>query len=229
MKNIISKLLIISILFWSISFSYAEESCEYESEIKDCLDANISWTTLAIDPEDDFLCITGNSEDMIYNIILDDKFKIIDKDADDYLTALEEGKAQYFWPKQKETFLTWIDKIEATFWKYGYFYNKYFKSVPEIIKATVACKGSTENWIVKDYFYSSSMIQNLIQKKIDTRKQVAYDILKLNKQIVRWDEKKKYVQQKRTHYDIVSNLFMINIWYLLRILHKWASKTKNPM
>jgi hypothetical protein len=33
---------------------------------------------------------------MIYNIILDDKFKTIDKEADKYLTALEEGKAQYF-------------------------------------------------------------------------------------------------------------------------------------
>jgi hypothetical protein len=55
------------------------------------------------------------------------------------------------------------------------------------------------------------MIQNLVLKKLNARKQVAYDIMKLNKQKVRKDQKKLYVQKKRTHYDVVSNLFMVNI------------------
>jgi hypothetical protein len=55
------------------------------------------------------------------------------------------------------------------------------------------------------------MIQNLVLKKLNARKQVAYDIMNLNKVKVRKDQKKLYVQEKRTKYDLVSSLFMINI------------------
>lgn len=224
MKTIISTFLIFFILLWSINFSSAEETCKHIINIEEC---EKSTTKLAIE---EFICILWDREDMIYNIVLDHKFKIIDEEANKYLSDLEKGKSQYFWPDQKEPFLVWIDQIEASFWKYWYFYNKYYKVVPEIILETIACNWwNTSEWTVKDYFPRSNMIENLILKKINTRRQVAYDILNINKQTVRKDEKKRYVQQKRTHYDIVSNLFMINIWYILRILHKWASKTKNPL
>jgi hypothetical protein len=36
------------------------------------------------------------------------------------------------------------------------------------------------------------------------------------------------MQIRRTMYDSVANLFMINLWYLMKIMFKWASKTKNP-
>lgn len=223
MNRIISTFLIFFILFWSISFSYAEEVCKYTSKIEEC---DKSTSKLSIE---EFICIEWSRENMIYNIILDDKFKKIDKEADEYLDNLEKAKSQYFWPDQKETFFTWVDQIEASFWINWYFYNKYLNIVPEIISETVTCNWKTQNWTIKDYFPNSLMIQTLVIKKIEIRKQVAYDIMNLNKQTVRKDEKKRYVQEKRTHYDVVSNLFMINLWYLIRILNKWASKTRNPL
>jgi hypothetical protein len=42
---------------------------------------------------------------MIYNLILDDKFKKIDEEADKYLEYLENDKTRFFGSEQKEPFL----------------------------------------------------------------------------------------------------------------------------
>jgi hypothetical protein len=79
-----------------------------------------------------------------------------------------------------------------------------------------------------NFFLSSGQLEKLILDKNNIRKSVSYDVMKLNKQSVRENSKKEYVQQKRTHYSLVSDFFMISLWYLMRIMQKWASKTKNP-
>ena len=219
--KIFSTFLIIFILFWSINISYGEENkCKYNSQIEEC-ENSISKHNI-----EEFICIEWNRENMIYNLILDIKFKEIDKKADEYLLWLEENKSRFFWPKKKETYIDWIIEIEKKLGKYGFFYNKYMKENKLIISDTINCIWKTQVWVVKDFFWSSSLINNLVIKKINIRKQVAFDILLLNKKQVRADSKKLYVQQKRTNYDLISNLLLENMWFLLRIAMKWATKTK---
>ena len=69
---------------------------------------------------------------------------------------------------------------------------------------------------------------DLAKIKLHISRQVAYNILMLNKQQILKDERKKYVQEERTKYDKLLNAFMINLGYLGRILHKWPSKITNP-
>jgi hypothetical protein len=68
----------------------------------------------------------------------------------------------------------------------------------------------------------------LAQQKLDIYKKVSYDLLKLNKDSVRKDDRKKYVQKERTMYESIVDLFNVNIGYLERVWMKWPTKTKNP-
>jgi len=228
MKKIFSTFLIFTILFSSIVFVNAEENCSYTAKIEQCWEENKSWNPRAIE---DFLCITTlDREKMIYNIILDDKFKKIDKEADEILDSLEQNKNLFFWEDKEDTFLWWVDKIYELFWEWWEYETKYKNELASIRAETIVCLPWKKTWIdeVKDYFLDNSTVNNLISAKNSRRQKVAIDILTLNKQQIRKDTEKKFMQVRRTMYDSVSNLFMINLGYLMRIMFKWASKTKNP-
>jgi len=228
MKKTISTFLIISIFFTSIEFLYAEENCNYTSQIEECREANKSWEPLAIK---DFLCVSEiDEEKMIYNLILNEHFKEIDKQADLYLDSLENDKTRFFWPEQREPFLRWVDEGVEAFWKDWHFYKLYKTELPKIRVETVACLPKTKTSIdeIENYFLNSGLLDSMINDKNSTRLRVANDILALNNQQVRKDSSKKFMQIRRTMYDSVANLFMINLGYLMRIMFKWASKTKNP-
>jgi len=209
------------LFFWFIKFSYAS-SCEYTSKIEECINTEQKRAI------EDFVCIDASREKTIFQIVLDDKFREIDKKADLYLSNLQKWKNKYFWPDREESFLTWVDKIDAAFWPYGYFYKQYKRKIPEIISQTLACNWTLSEWIMKDYFSKSTMLESFIAKKLAVRRKVAYEIMQLNKVQIRKDSKRKYDQVVRTKYNKVLDLFMENIWYLLRIALGWPSKTRNP-
>ena len=228
MKKIFSTFLIFTILYSSIVFANAEENCSYTAKIEQCWEENKSWNPRWIE---DFLCPTTiDKEKMVYNIILDDKFKKIDKKADEILDSLEQNKNLFFWEDKEDTFLWWVDKIYELFWEWWEYETKYKKQLASIRAETVVCLDWKKTWIdeVKDYFLDNKTVNNLIKAKNSRRQKVAIDILTLNKQQIRKDTEKKFMQVRRTMYDSVSNLFMINLGYLMRIMFKWASKTKNP-
>jgi hypothetical protein len=52
---------------------------------------------------------------------------------------------------------------------------------------------------------------DLANTKLDIYKDVAYNILKLNKDQVRKDSRKKYVKQERTMYDKITELFNVHL------------------
>jgi hypothetical protein len=68
----------------------------------------------------------------------------------------------------------------------------------------------------------------LAETKLNVYKQVAFDILILNKMYIRKDSMKKYVIEERKKYNILLDIMMVNIGYIERILSKWPSKIKNP-
>jgi hypothetical protein len=51
----------------------------------------------------------------------------------------------------------------------------------------------------------------MVLTKLSVHKQVAYDVLKLNKQQVKKDEDKLYMQEERTKYDKLLEIVMVNV------------------
>ena len=235
MKKIISTLLVfLLIVVQTISISYWEGECKYTSEWEQCIEENRGGNPWSIEPENDFLCVSSqSSEEIIYNIILDKQFTTIDTKAAEYLDVLETNKDYYFWPNRQAPFLVAIDDIQRYFGIDGIFYNQYYKACnwanPEgIMQESVSCLGWVTSISVSKWFFSNSLCMSLAEKKLKLYKQTAYNILELNKQAVRSDYKKTYVQEQRGFYNVVVDLFMVNLGYLLRLSQKWASKTKNP-
>lgn len=228
MKKIFSTFLIFSILFSSIFFANASAICNYSSQIEECQIANVNWNARSIE---DFLCVSWlDEEKMVYNLILDDKFKPIDNKADKYLDDLQKNKNLYFWEDKKQNFLLWINDIYKKFWVWRDFEKAYKEALGDVITETLKCLYLEETSInkVKNYFPDNDLVNSLIKVKNSRRLKLAIDILVLNKQQVRKDASKKFMQVRRTKYDSVSNLFMVNLWYLMRLMFKWTSKTKNP-
>jgi cell division FtsZ-interacting protein ZapD len=68
---------------------------------------------------------------------------------------------------------------------------------------------------------------SLAKTKLAVYRQIAIDLLKLNKKQVKKDYSKKYMQEQRTKYDNLIENMSINKNYINKIDQKWNVKTKN--
>lgn len=215
------------VYFWFFSSSYSNENtCNYQSQIDQCLSTSQPRSIT------DFVCIkSDNKEDVVYQIILDEKFKEVDENVMIYLDHLEKNKSYYFGQDKQESHLEWIDQIIRTFGKWGEFWWQLMDvcKVDGIISEAASCLwGETANINVKDYFSAKETIcTQMAETKLNMAREVAFDILNLNKHAVRNDEHKKYVQEERTKYDELLQNMMINQGYMTKILQKTPSLTKN--
>jgi hypothetical protein len=99
---------------------------------------------------------------------------------------LEKSKDYYFWEKQKEPFLKAVDDIWKKFsptWEYGKKYLKFCRpdEKDSVLNQTMWCFWwvvSADTW---KYFFMETDCKKLVTTKLEVSKQVAYDILKLNK------------------------------------------------
>lgn len=223
-------------LFFLLSFQVNAESlskeCKYSSEYEECLKSQSSWTNWPRGITE-FVCISSrNNWKIMAQIILDKEFKKIDKKIDSYLSFLEKNKDYYFWEKQQEPFLKAIDDMWKKFsmeWEYWKEYLKFCRPDEEnsVLQQTLWCFWwviSADTW--KDFFMETDC-KKLVATKLEVSKQVANDILKLNKLQVKKDSSKKFMQKQRTKYDKLLEIMMINIGYIERIWKKWPSKTKD--
>jgi len=210
--------------------------CDYTSKIEECIKANTVWSPgpLAID---DYICIQSwSKEEITYQIVLDREFTKIDDDIWKFLEGLEEAKDYYFWKNAISNFLEGVNDISNKFWKHWFYWIKY-KNL---------CSVKDIDWTVNDesiqslaftcLWWSVSTIKSkgsfkasdcmwLAEVKLELYEDVAYDILRLNKHQVRKDEKKLFIQNEREKYDMLVEVFMVNIWYVERIWRKWPSVT----
>jgi len=224
-----NKKLIFLILFWfNLCFLNTvfcvENKCEYTEKIDECKKV---WEKRSIQK---FICIDDEKEKQIYQIILDDKISKIDEEVEEYLTDLEKNKDKYFWPNLQKSYLEAIDEIESKFslnWEYYYIYKNICWE--NIIWEVQKCQWWKTSIKESTHFFQESLCLDLIKVKLSIYKEVAYDILLLNKVQVKKDSWKKYVQKERQKYDEILNKIMINLWYLERIMMKWKSKTENPL
>lgn len=235
-KNNMYKYLIIIIFFLFVSYSYSNIwwIWIYTSKISTCIKENKSWSPLGIKS---FLCIqTTSKEKIAFQIILDIKFKELDDEIEEYLKWLENNKDYYFWKNSSSDFIEAINDIWNKFWKYWYYWSKYNEM----------CTLQNKDWTVNDEsilseailslwwdisfinskeFFESSKCMWLVELKLGLYEDVSYEILKLNKDQIRKDEKKLFIQDERKKNNMLSDLFSINIWYIEKIWRKWPSVT----
>ncbi len=197
--------------------------CKYETEIKDCIEANERMSAKSIE---DFVCITSESKERIaYQIVLDKEFKELDKDMDKYIEKLEKNKTRYFWANRAWTYIDWLNDVDE---KRKEFYSKYMQLCwTTIVWETSAC---LEDWKTNVYtamdYFSDQWIpcRELVDVKMDIFDKVTFNVLMLNKMQVRKDEKKIYDQWQRRNYNKILDIMMVNFGYLERIRQKWTWK-----
>lgn len=223
------KLVIFFLIFLSFSSLVNAVQCNYQAEIDDCANAVKNGNALGIS---NFVCINDtNAEKRAYQIVLDKKFKEVDDEARKYLDDLEKSKDNYFGENKKEDINEWIDKIEKFFWEYWYLWIKYNTLCSwQILKETIDCLWWSTTIIEWKEFLKNdwSDCMWLVSTKLGIYKQVSYDILKLNKEQVRADARKTFVQKERTSYDLLSDLFSVNLWYLERLWMKTPTMISRP-
>lgn len=204
-----------------------EFDCSYGDKIIECLENQDSPRAI-----EDFLCIQASPEKVAYQIILDEKFEKLDEEMEDYLTALEESKNYYFGPEKKENYVKAIDDIEKYLWRYGYFETKYKELCKDtwewsIINEALKCFEDRTSVEKSHEFLRWWDCEKVYRTKISVHRNVAQDILKLNKQQVSKDSHKTFSQQIRREFDNLLDIIRVNIGYVERIWMKWPTKTKN--
>jgi len=226
----VKKIILITFFACFVGFflqtSYSdEETCMYTAKIKQCVGANENWTSRSIE---EFPCIEWTKEEIAYQVILDEKFSIVDDNVNIYLIALENNKSKYFWPDAESNYIEAVDEIESKFSIYWEFWKQYNNFCwIEIIKEYQSCNKWETSITKSSKFFDKSTCMLLAETKLHIYRQVSYDILMLNKLRVREDSAKEHLQQERIKYDELLDSMMINSWYMERISKKWPSKLKN--
>lgn len=223
------KVLIFTILtLFIISNSYAEESytCAYSWKIEECVNNQNNHRSI-----EDFVCIQWSKEKIVYQIVLDEKFKEFDKEIESFLENLYNSKDYYFWQNKKEDYIKWVDLIEeklGDYWEYAARYKALCSTWEDwIISEVLECLWwKSSNYNAKDFLEWSNCV-SLYKTKLVIFREVAYNILKENKYNILKDNHKVFTQSQRKSYDALFELIRINIGYIERLWKKWPSKTNS--
>ena len=199
--------------------------CSYAGKFQQCIQVQPNGRSIQ-----DFICIdrAGEWQEVLAQIILDEKFKEIDNEIETYIEKLEQSKEEYFWSEASRSFLDAIDDIQDGFPKEWYYWRKYEQLCHGwILSELLKCVGKITNTQASEFLWGTTTVScmTLMETKLSLYKQVSYDILKLNKIQVRKDERKQYVQQERTKYDRLLDMMRNIIGYMERILNWWPTRT----
>lgn len=229
-------IIIVSLCFYFLlvrgEYSFAEEdtSCPYQSQIDQCIEENKNGDPRSIE---DFVCLQStDTAEIAYQIIMDEKYKEIDKKAQKEVENIENNCETWYWENQTEDELTVPDKITAMYGDHGKYWQDYNKPLnPDdrdgILATTIRCLGGKSPNAEASDFFSPSLAREMFEQQLDIFQDTSYDALKLCKEEVRQDERKKMMQESRDRYDWVGDLFQSVLWYLERIWKKWPSKTRD--
>ena len=220
--------LIILIILWLFYINPVNAAwCKYKSKIDKCVSAN---SDASQKNTCDFVCpSTKVYEQIAFQVALDMEFKTLDVEMEKYIEDLEKYKSIYFWVNKQKNYINGINDIHT---KKTYFHLEYLDICnnvlkQEVIKCTDDEKISIPN--AKEFFINKgSNCRTLIDKKLEIFQDITFNILMLNKQQIKLDEKKLYDQWERRAYNKLLDLMMINLWYLERIWQKIPSFTSKP-
>ncbi len=211
-------------------FASEDTSCEYQWQIDQCIEENQWWDPRSIE---DFVCLQStNTAEIAYQVVMDLKYKEIDKKAEKEVENIENNCETWYWENPTEDEITAPDKITSIYWVHGKHWQEYNKMLDPnnkewILATTISCLwGKSPDTEASDFF-SPALARGMFEQKLDMFEDTSYDALKLCKEKVRQDERKKMMQEGRKKYSSVTDLFQSVLWYLERIWKKWPSKTKN--
>lgn len=223
-----------AISFWIYSLNATDlPNCKYEEKIKQCVGANSSLTSWPRSIED-FVCISSSSREKIaYNIALDAKFKEIDKRIETYLWWIEQNKNEYFWSDAQKTLFDWMTDLNKAFSDSStWFYKDYIDACSDnkIVKEALACSNpgtdlNASKFIVNDSW--KNLCMDLAETKLAIFRQIGTDLLKTNKQQIKADYLKAYMQKQRGKYDALIDNMWINRNYINKVDNKWNVVTKD--
>lgn len=167
----------------------------------------------------------------LFQDALSENFEKIDTKIINYLNNLNKAKNHCFWKDRSQNFIECVNDIEKNLNIYSDYANEYSNACDIILKDTIdkTIDKSISALDAKKYIDQKtgiSLCENIYNLKLQIYKSTAYDILKMNKYNVLKDENKLFIQNQRTKYDKVLDLFRINLWYIERMWKKWPSKTK---
>lgn len=217
------KIFIILFLVFFTHEVFAE--CVYKSDFDECQKALAAWTQKTLE----FVCVKWNAEKTYTQIVMDRKFKYVDKEVEKYILDLEKDKDKYFGENATESIFVWVWDIEQKFaidWDFAKRYLAFCWIWNNTIFSDVlACVWTMQTTNALNYFPETRCV-NLVQTKLNIAKWVAYNVIKLNKKQVEKDSKKTFQQEVRKSYSALHDVIMKNIWYLTKILKSWPSKTE---
>lgn len=239
MKKIVFVIMIYIITsFYNV---FAEDTCEYKSQIDRCTQAQNPNSTRNIQ---DFVCIFNSDRNYrTIQIILDEEFKKIDKKVLKFLQDLEKDKDKFFWKNAEKIKIDpLIDALDLVHYKFNDLSWEYAREYAEACNKTILVKAL---WCTADKEWMEAINATKIMSKINQQKKdpfchemyknklkiyenIRINVLKLNKLSVRKDNKKTYQQENRWNYEKLIDIINVNVWYMERIWKKWPSKTKNP-
>lgn len=207
----------------------------YSWAIAQCLEANEKWKSREIDRKNNPICISSNDKEKIaYNVVLDIKFKELDKWIESFLESLEQNKDEYFWTESEKTVFDAVPDLnhlfaDTTTW----FYKQYRDACDEnvILKEAAACYNPLSDKEAYKFLKNNSwdnICMSLAKTKLAVYRQVRSDLLKLNKKQVKDDYVKKHTQEQRTKYDDLLDKMSVNKNYINKINQKWNVKEANP-
>ncbi len=214
----------------NFTFATQNTSCPYQSEIDQCIEENKNWDPRSIE---DFVCLqSANTAEIAYQIVMDKKYKDIDKKAQEEVENIENNCEKWYGENQSEDELTVPDKITSIYWNNGKYWEKYNELLdPDkkdgILATTIGCLGGSSPDMEASDFFSPALAKGMFEQELDIFQDTSYDALKLCKEKVRQDERKKMTQESRDRYDGIGDLFQSVLWYMERIWKKWPSKTKD--
>jgi hypothetical protein len=231
------KLFIYLVMIFSVLYiQVANWTCEYQSEIDECVEANeFAWARDITD----YVCVDtnpANVEKIAYQIIFDLKLKEIDKEAENFLKTLEDNTQFFYWPEKSESYLDGIYYINEVFshkWLLWKKYNNYCDPSKDesIIKSYMDCiwwdeeSKSASIQEASTYFWQSKCEQ-LVNIKLYIYKKVAYNLLQVNKLDFLKEFRIKQTKATREKYDeIIWNMY-VNLDNIMRINKQRDKVTK---
>ncbi|MDD3646414.1 MAG: hypothetical protein PHH06_03320 [Candidatus Gracilibacteria bacterium] len=224
-KRVLFLYFLVSGFFVYIAHGEESYNCAYSGKIEECVNNQETHRSI-----EDFVCIQGSKERIVYQIVLDEKFKELDEEIEVFLDNLYRSKNYYFGPSKIQDFTVGVDLIEKLLGDHGEYATRYNAIcstgedgiVPEVIECL---GGTTSNINVKDFLEGSQCV-SMYKTKLNLYKDIAYNILKENKQNILRDNHKYFTQSQRKSYDKLIDLVRINIGYIERLWKKWPSKTR---
>lgn len=197
--------------------------CEYAWKFEQCVVANRNGSPRSID---EFPCLaTQNYDEILDQIILDDKFKEVQKEGIEFLEGLASDKQA-----SAEDSLEVIDDVVNNFGDEWAYYQDY-KDLCNgwILGERLTCTGKipiVPGWKrIADWWLEGECMW-LAKTNLNLMSLVAYDVIKENKHQMVNDAHKKYFQKEREKYNQILSTMGQIIGHTERI--NPTHYTKNP-